>query len=349
MLFKPQLFTFHKDGKRQNLTASTLAGQSICLMPRGQCSFRRIKLSGNRKKALQAAAFRVRQESDSSENKFTIIADANGKKASVWGFRTHDNHAGRYIPESISFKPMSAGARIVKLTEGYEGQVWEQGSLIASRWWIKPPSPKGWVSFLHSFENPQESNYQKIPDIQELPYRTNFPIFEMDQARAAQLFSPANLGGIVALGLICGALFISGQFLRNEMTLRTVEGDIEALSTVTSQISAERRQALANIRQSQKYTAIGHSGTVLLGLADASLVLDKKGLLIEKMTMRSGAFEIQMRSSGEIDIPALVMALEAQPSLANVSMALGFREVVTITADLVSPYDYPQSPTGESG
>ena len=156
MLFKPQLFTFHKDGKRQNLTASTLAGQSICLMPRGQCSFRRIKLSGNRKKALQAAAFRVRQESDSSENKFTIIADANGKKASVWGFRTNDNHAGRYIPESISFKPMSTGARIVKLTEGYEGQVWEQGSLIASRWWIKPPSPKGWVSFLHSFENPQE-------------------------------------------------------------------------------------------------------------------------------------------------------------------------------------------------
>jgi len=95
MLFKPQLFTFLKDGMRQNLTASSLVGQSICLMPRGQCSFRRIKLSGNRKKALQAAAFRVRQESDSNENKFAIIADSDGKKASVWGFRTHNKHKGR--------------------------------------------------------------------------------------------------------------------------------------------------------------------------------------------------------------------------------------------------------------
>ena len=349
MLYKPQLFTFLKDGMRQNLTASSLVGQSICLMPRGQCSFRRIKLSGNRKKALQAAAFRVRQESDSNENKFTIIADSDGKKASVWGFRTHNKHKGRYIPESISFEPMTTGSRIVKLTEGYEGQIWEEGSLIASRWWFKRPNPKGWVSFLHSFENSQESDFQQIPEVQELPYRTDFPFFEMDKTRASQLFSPANLGGFVAMGLVCGAFFISGQYLRNEMTLKTVEGDIAALTTVTSQISADRRQALENIQLSQKHTILGHSGTVLLAMADLSVVLDKKGLLIQNFTMRSGALEIKLQSNGDIDIPALVVALESQPSLANVSMAFGLREIVTITADLVSPYDYWQAPTEASG
>jgi len=111
MLFTPHLFAFRKDGLREKLTATSLGGQKLCLVPRGQCSFRRIKITGNNKKSLKAAEFRVRQEADLGENKFIIKPDDSGHYAGVWGFKSDSRHKGRYIPESLALSQQTDGGQ----------------------------------------------------------------------------------------------------------------------------------------------------------------------------------------------------------------------------------------------
>jgi len=344
MLFTPHLFVFRKDGTRQSLSASSLGRQHLCLVPREKCSFRRIKIAGKHKKALQAAEFRVRQQSDSNENQFIIVPDASGARAGVWGFETREQHKGRYIPESLALTSFDSGVRLITLMQGFEGQIWDEGRLVGSRWWAQKPDPKKWAAFLHSVQGESEIDFQSMPEAQTLPYRTDFPRFKINKARLADIFAPVKLGGIIALGLGCWFLFISGQYFKYQLAMKRTTNDIESLSSFTAQISSERRRAIANRRQAEKYNVIGHSGAFLLGLGDLTSVLDGKGLLIERMTMNSNELEIRLRSSDNIDIPVLVTQLEAKRSLSNVNIGIGVGGVVVLTADLIAPFDYSVVP-----
>lgn len=341
MLFTPHLFAFRKDGLREKLTATSLGGQKLCLVPRGQCSFRRIKITGNNKKSLKAAEFRVRQEADLGENKFIIKPDDSGHYAGVWGFKSDSRHKGRYIPESLALSQQSEGVHLITLIDGFEGQVWDAGNIVASRWWAKKPDSKKWTTFLHSVQAKHDIDFVSLPSAKTLKYRTNFPIFKMDKERALDLFSPSKLGLLLVLGFGCGFLFLSGQYVRNKIELQTVSNEIEAISSVTAQISSDRRRALANSRAAQKYNILGHPGTFFLGLDDVATILDSKGLLIERISYDSGEMEIRLRSSQEIDIPDMVAKLESKPSLADVSIGLAPGNAILITAEAVSPYEYP--------
>lgn len=46
--------------------------------------------------------------------------------------------------------PAGNGARVLALREGFEGQLWEDGDLIVSRWWAHAPSAAAWGVFLRS-------------------------------------------------------------------------------------------------------------------------------------------------------------------------------------------------------
>lgn len=349
MLFTPNLFFFRKDGIRQSLTTSSFGGQKICLIPRDQCSFRRIRISGKRAKYLKAAEFRVRQESGLGENRFIIIPDADGKRASVWSFKSDRRHKGRYIPESLALSKYDEGVRLVSLSKGFEGQVWSGGQIVSSRWWVKKPDHRKWSSFLYSSQDEYDVGFESMPSAQTLPYRTDFPLFHMDKERVASLFSPANLSRVIALGLSCIFLFISGQYLRNQLSLKQVENHIFDLSPVTAQISSERRRAMANLRKAMKYNIVGHSGTFILGLNDIVSAMDGKGLVIERINLSSSDLEIRFQSSEDIDVPKVVAALEASQSLTNVSIALSNQDHVILIAELVEPYDYQDLPAKFGG
>lgn len=56
----------------------------------------------------------------------------------------------RFVPEAIHADgPVEDdAARLLALANGFEGRVWRQGRLVASRWWEAPPEPGDWQSFV---------------------------------------------------------------------------------------------------------------------------------------------------------------------------------------------------------
>lgn len=56
-----------------------------------------------------------------------------------------------WLPETLLRpRPDRDGARLMAMVEGFEGQLWQDGRLLASRWWTTLPDDADWSRFLRS-------------------------------------------------------------------------------------------------------------------------------------------------------------------------------------------------------
>lgn len=79
--------------------------------------------------------------------------------AHAWAWPADDPHCAvgdneTPIPETALHSPLAAGHRLVRVSDGYEGQVWRQGQLSLSRWWPQPPEASQWRQFLRAAGSP---------------------------------------------------------------------------------------------------------------------------------------------------------------------------------------------------
>ncbi len=63
---------------------------------------------------------------------------------------------------SLVAAPASDGVRLVALRDGFEGQAWVDGQLIASRWWPDAPTDEAWQRFLRAAGRPIEGGTPAI-------------------------------------------------------------------------------------------------------------------------------------------------------------------------------------------
>jgi len=54
------------------------------------------------------------------------------------------------LPETLVQSQGKDGCRLLDLGDGFEGQRWEQGRLLASRWWQAEPDEVAWATFMRS-------------------------------------------------------------------------------------------------------------------------------------------------------------------------------------------------------
>ena len=102
MLFTPRLFVLNGQKERDTIRKPALIGQSVCLVPRADCSFRRLRLAGRSADAKKAAILKVQNEALADEDGIKLVLDkvspsaenAQQPYASVWGYATHPAHLG---------------------------------------------------------------------------------------------------------------------------------------------------------------------------------------------------------------------------------------------------------------
>jgi len=57
--------------------------------------------------------------------------------------------AAAALPETLLYpRPEHDIARVIGCREGFEGQIWTNGTLVASQWWRQAPQPYEWLRFL---------------------------------------------------------------------------------------------------------------------------------------------------------------------------------------------------------
>lgn len=346
MLFTPRLFVLNGIAGRDTLRKPALIGQNVCIVPRAECSFRRMRLAGRGADAKKAAVLKARNEALANEDGIKIVVDsansgaANGQTlASVWGYQKSIVHRGRYLPETLAQTPHEGGARLVRGLSGFEGQVWHQSNLIASRWWALEPSNSDWNVFMRAAGESllamgEDAVAESCPTASEVPWRDDLPVIEIDRIRLLNIFSPAKLGLTAALLGGCFALYTAGQYTRKSLALSKVISQTAELRVETEQIQSERRRALTNMNFVKRYRLLGDNGTVLASFSAISNVLGTTDLGIERASLRGGALELRLNGKDEVSVPDVVTLLEAEPNFSNVSAALDGGNAIVIKANV---------------
>ena len=334
MLFTPRLFTLNDNEQKEVLNSSKSIGQYICVIPRAQCSFRRIKMPGRGRKPMQATLLKLKQQAASPDNMFHVSPDYHGKSGGAWEYPVMENYAGRSIPESLLYPSMSNGSRLLKNLSGFEGQVWKDESLIASRWWKNQPSDEAWKKFIYNVGIevglPIES---KFPELSILPYNAKVPLLDLDWSR---VFSPLTVASVLFIFFIGAMSFEGARYARNQSALASMEKELSQKSELTSQILMARRRALANIQYVERHKNLESQGSIIFVLSEIGEVLDGRGLFLRNMNITFGEIEMIFQTSTENSIPDIVNALEEVPDLRDVSISIDGRSDLKIEAQVAS-------------
>ncbi|MGB0906119.1 MAG: hypothetical protein ACPGVT_01400 [Maricaulaceae bacterium] len=344
MLFTPRLFVLDENGQTENLHKPRFSGQGICIIPRGECSFRRIRMAGEGRNALRAVELKARNDALSGETDFFVHSDKQSPDdinamSGVWGFARSHFYNGRCLPETLAQTPLADGQRLVKNLTGYEGQFWVKGNLISSRWWPSLPSDVNWKAFVRAIKNRSQVSglSLEMPNAISVPWRDDIPLFAMDAKRAEVIFSPLNVAILATFVFAYGFSYTGAKYAREYISYQSVQTKQEAISGEAEQILSQRRRALGAMRYVKSYEALGHNGTVLAGYDALAKVLGSTGLGVERTTYRNGKLELRLQGDNEISISDVVSLLEAQPVMENVTVSLEALGAVAITTDLVAP------------
>ena len=344
MLLTPRLFVLEKGSAEQTvLSKGPLPAQGVCIVPRGACAFRRTRLVGTGRNALKAAQLKAQKEALPGENGSIIMPDKGDEVAAItaapmaglWSFAKHPSHTGRYLPESLAQQPRStSGPRLVAGLSGYEGQIWIDKNIVASRWWLSSPTAQQWDTFIRAAQEALGPLSMGLPDAETLPWRTDISGLSLDQEQLAHWLSPKNIGGLTAAVLLCGFTYIGAQYIREALALSRAEAMTADLSAETELILSQRRRALANMRYAQGYDALGRNDEVLSAIGAFASVLGTSGLAVQQFSLRQNQIDTRLVGDNEISVPDVVSLLEADPALSNVSVSLDASGAVRVIADL---------------
>jgi len=340
MLLKPHLFSLNNDGQQENLRRAAPFAPKLCLIPRSDCAFRRVKLKGRGKAARQAVLMKVRKEALSHETEFRIEDDksankAGAHKAGVWSYARPQNYTGRTLPESLARQELQDGAHLIKALSGLEGQIWQDGDLQASRWWGDIPDQTQWDRFIQASETKISPIFHTRPAVQSVDFRKDLPLFEFSAERLSKTFSPVNIGAIMATAVGCASLYLGAQYIHHSLTLSAAQSDIESITDHTAEILSQRRRALGNMAAARKTDVIDYNTALLQGFADICAPFDNTGLSLISFRLRDQKMEAVFEGEADLSVPEIVTALEAMPSLKDVNINLGSRQNIVVQAVLV--------------
>ncbi len=247
------------------------------------------------------------------------------------------------LPETLFIAaPDEDGPRLVEGVDGFDGQVWQDGSLMASRWWPGVPSPEEWALFAQG----AGLDDIRLPRIAETPWLARpwgmtALSSEIVQRIVTSSWQTRLLVAACALSSVAGWRY--GEFSTLGAELGRIEAQIASTEADAERFVRDRRAAEAIRRQGEDLAASLSTPTpsgilsVLLDAIDTPVTVERFVLVMGEVT---AVFSADPLPEGE----AMVARLEA----------LGLFDSVLIEPDPVqgsltvrAGLAVPQTPQGD--
>jgi len=218
-------------------------------------------------------------------------------------------------PETMA-QPGGDGWRIVRVSQGYEAQLWAHGGLVASAWRRQPFDPASWGAFVRlQREGLEAPTAPPTPVV--LPVAADSPALSLASVEVTPEQAAIGAVSVVALASVFAALFFAGQGLRLADSRRAVEAEVVELRAATpaaaqsAELQQARRALSAYAELERKTNPLTASGAALGVLAlhevePSSLETDAETLTV---TLPYAALE---------SIDDIVIELESSGYFANV-------------------------------
>lgn len=153
----------------------------------------------------------------------------------------------RVVPEPLYFLPLADGPRVLKVTEGYEGQVWKNRALTRSRFWTTLPDVAEWIAF--------QRDAGVLPEQQQVhPSPIELELLPQPYARVDEGLSSASgltLAEPVLIFVLVAALGISSvwyltRYWKISSRSAQLTAQYKSLESSAAPVLAAREQAIDN-------------------------------------------------------------------------------------------------------
>jgi len=295
----------------------------VTLVPRADCAFRRLKLAEASVQGYAALRLQALSEARDGHDHVYIRPGQSGRWANVWTFSAPSSLRGQAIPETELQQAGEDGLRLAETLSGIEGQFWQAGELLASRWWPSHPKSHQWTSFLQGLDQAAlggapPSLTSQVPAISPVPLSRKLPLVTAETFRTGSLspkalLKPSRIFLAVTMISLLFSAYLGAQFVHANMNLSAKRTEIDALSA---------RDALG-------------SRTLLLEAWD-QLATALSG---EPVTFRSfnyNNYEIEIKVDGTFESAAadIVAKIEDLPAFSEVTYTLDRETQSTLKARL---------------
>jgi hypothetical protein len=224
------------------------------------------------------------------------------------------------IPETVLHQRQGSGACLVACMEGYEGQVWLDDSLIASRWWPGLPGASEWINFQRDAASMPENQSEFVP--------APLPAYwaEKPWGKAAPLDRTAVYGGkaeawivpLLALCLFSATIWYGAQWIKIQAAIAERSAELAAISRRAEPIIQARAQALDALIRVNQLQAVDPYPDQLSLMSRVAESLPKDGTYLKEWEFLNGKLKLVLASPGKLASSEYIKLFQSMEIFRNV-------------------------------
>jgi hypothetical protein len=206
------------------------------------------------------------------------------------------------------------------MSDGFEGQVWRDSFLAATRWWPATPSSRDWLIFLRASGLDLSQHPLPSPTPTEAPLLTNpWTIAATPITDVWSLLQNDRAAAIAATVVLAPFLYLLGQIATLSVATMTTEHRLSTLAATNQSIRADRTAALADFDAIESFLSLEAFPPQFEVIAAAVGILRDKQVVVTDWTYDSGSLNIVLQADRPLDAPSFIAMFEADDHFSNVS------------------------------
>jgi hypothetical protein len=296
-------------------------GRREWIVSRGLCHYRLFSLTdiplARREKALQ---LQIQQWSPFREYASYSVWEKSGQvQVWIWDKQLQQEQVAEsgqkkitVLPETVlhSF-PTTNTLQLIQCIEGVEGQIWQEGILVGSRWWANSPHQKEWAQFQRTHGLPANPN---------LPPLLESSLLERPWGRTKRSFNKFVFlyqeSTWVTLGAAIFTMLFSWQvasFFKWQQALTQTQTQIDQLNESVGPVLTARTQALADKQRFKQLLLLNPYPSQLELITTIAQEISPKKVFMVNWSYQMGQLTFIIKSAYKLDPTYYIKTLQAKP------------------------------------
>lgn len=219
------------------------------------------------------------------------------------------------IPETLLHPRQAQGSYLVTCMDGYEGQVWVDGSLTVSRWWAQIPALHEWKNFERDAGIAPQQQRGQVPVPQSLTWN------DKPWGKSMALATGAGYGGkaeswivtVAILALAGATMWQAMQLIKLRSAAKQQAAELKMLEEKAQPLVQARGQALETLDQIQRLQGEDIFPDPLFVLARVAELLpkDKDAPFLKEWEYLGGKLKLHIASTTKLSTTDYIKLFEA--------------------------------------
>jgi len=231
------------------------------------------------------------------------------------------------LPESFIRTPHTHGPRLVKAVDGYEGQVWNDGFLVAGRWWPRPPALTEWRTFVRASGVAVDGVEGDAPESEDPAFMS--AAWAGDETAITDIWSALQnkrIAAAAAVAAIAPVIFFGTQAMVFSATTASTNAAIADLESVNQALRVDRMDAYTQLEAIESMLTLEPFPPQYEIISRVMGLLDGRGAALKEWSYNTGVLEFTLLGSQPLDATFYITMFEKEDMFSGVTSTTAEQE-----------------------